>query len=173
MGADLTRLSTDNFADTTINSNRFLIQTLKLITLNSSLIKNSNYLHTNQKAPSFTQSLPLKPTSFILKSKFKSSFNFLKLRSLKNVYRKKFIKRAVRKKIKRIKVGSRIKIKIIRRYRRFKKAVIAKKNYMRLKRIKEANEKRIKSKTKFKLNKQPVKLKLRKRKVVRGINMRM
>ena len=173
VGANLTRLNTDNFSDITISSNRFFIQTLKLITLNPSLIKNSNYLHTNQETPSFAQSLPLKPTSFILKSKFKSSFNFLKLRTLKNMYRKKFIKRAVRKKIKRIKVGSRIKIKIIRRYRRFKKAVIAKKNYMRLKRIKEANEKRIKSKTKFKLTKQSVKLNLRKRKVVRGINMRM
>lgn len=173
VGGDLNALNKDNFSDPTINSNRFFVQTLKLITSNPSLIKSSNQLYTNKDVPSFPQSLPLKPTSFILKSNFKSSFGFLKLRSLKNMYREKFIKRAVRKKIKRIKIGSRIKIKIIRRYRRFRKAVIAKKNYMRLKRIKEANEKRMKLKKNFKSNKQIVKLKLRKRKVIKGVNMRM
>jgi len=127
-----------NLSTKTINSNRFILQTLKLITLNPSLIKNSNYLNRNQKSPSFTQSLPLKPTSFILNSRSKFSFDFLKSRSLKKMYRKKFTKRAVRKKLKRIKIGSRIKLKVIRRYRQFKKVVIAKKKLFKIKKIKKS-----------------------------------
>merc|ERR1712146_763314 len=125
---------------------------------NDTIRKNSNYLQRFQKKSSFAYSLPLQPTSLILKSKIKLSLNSLKSRSLKNMYRKRLIIRAARKKLKRVKIGSRIKFKIIRRYRRFKKVVLAKKNDLRLKRIKEANEKRVKSQAKFKFNNQIIKL---------------
>jgi len=88
------------------------------------------------------------------------------------MYRKKFTKRAVRKKLKRIKIGSRIKLKVIRRYRQFKKVVIAKKNYLRLKRLKKANEKRVKSQVKFKVDRSIIKSKVRKQKLLGGVKIR-